>query len=91
MRWFDGNCRFNQGDGLIHGIPALTLKVQDLGDAGLAAARAGGLSLAVVEATSLSHDIDRPADLKALLELGPETRTAAEQAEDALDRALGQD
>jgi 2-phospho-L-lactate/phosphoenolpyruvate guanylyltransferase len=42
-----------------------------------AEARRAGLSIAVVVAGSLSHDVDRPDDLAHLLEHGPSTRAAA--------------
>ncbi|HXQ14461.1 MAG TPA: 2-phospho-L-lactate guanylyltransferase [Caulobacteraceae bacterium] len=42
-----------------------------------AAAARRGLSLALLEATSFSHDVDRPEDLLHVLEEGPGARTAA--------------
>lgn len=42
-----------------------------------AAARRRELTLGVIEATSLSLDADRPDDLLAILDQGPDTRTAA--------------
>jgi 2-phospho-L-lactate guanylyltransferase len=43
----------------------------------IAQARRSALSVAVVVASSLSHDVDRPDDLAHLLEHGPSTRAAA--------------
>jgi 2-phospho-L-lactate guanylyltransferase len=42
----------------------------------VAAARALDLSVATLDAASLAHDVDEPADLAAVLDQGPATRTA---------------